>query len=191
MEAQISPSKIEAASPVTESETVSSPKNKQEDVLLASRLRGFQSSPVHLNPDSAIFKTPMLKNTKTLRVGSIFVNPVYPLECGLIRFLLQRVVFSDTPMPKASERISSTNTKSQRASEPVRDAASRTVGDDLVHVALKQKLQLDSITVNSANLSQESNNEHSKHPDCKPVSRYVAEFLGSKYYIVTIRIFCY
>jgi hypothetical protein len=67
MEAQISPSKIEAASPVTESETVSSPKNRQDDAQLASRLRGFQSSPMHLNPNSAIFKTPML-SSKTLRV---------------------------------------------------------------------------------------------------------------------------
>ena len=81
-------------------------------------------------------------------------------------------------MPSAPERTSSESTKSQQATKPVNAAVSRTVGDDLVQVALQQKLQLDSITVNGASLSEVSIQERTSHPDCKPISRCVAELLS-------------
>ncbi len=88
-------------------------------------------------------------------------------------------MFSETQLPR--ERISSKETTSQE-SEPLKDAASLNVGEELVHVALQQKLQLDSITVKSAPLSEECMHEQSRQLDCKPVSRCVADLSGRPYF---------
>ncbi len=86
--------------------------------------------------------------------------------------LLQRVVFSETPLSISAEKNTSEIKESQNVSEPVKDAARRRlIGDDLIHVSLQQKLQLDSIMVNSASLSEESFLERSRQSDCKPVHR--------------------
>ena len=69
VQAQVSPSKVEAASPVTESDTVTSPREYRKETELSTALfRGSEWSPMRLSPASAIFKTPMIKSTKSLRV---------------------------------------------------------------------------------------------------------------------------